>query len=179
MCTIATKTLRLRVKDRHAAAPAPNGQGSQRRLELLQPSEQRPLAKAPTESDRLRPQQALHRQHHRIRAHRRQHHSGSRAGLRKQAQDSRKKPPPLACLQSAGIASTPSAGCPSRLAPPRSGTTPFVSPATVSESGTPTDWTTMPSSAGCFVEDACGRWYFCITVKIEPANQHRRPACRH
>ena len=22
--------------------------------------------------------------------------------------------------------------------------------------------------AGCFVEDACGRWYFCIIVKIEP-----------
>ena len=22
--------------------------------------------------------------------------------------------------------------------------------------------------AGCFVEDACGRWYFCMTVKVEP-----------
>ena len=22
--------------------------------------------------------------------------------------------------------------------------------------------------AGCFAEDACGRWYFCVTVKIEP-----------
>ena len=25
-----------------------------------------------------------------------------------------------------------------------------------------------PLQAGCFAEDACGRWYFCITVKIEP-----------
>ena len=30
--------------------------------------------------------------------------------------------------------------------------------------------------AGCFVEDACGRWYFCITVKIEPRNNtHAQP----
>ncbi len=164
-----TKTLRLRIKDKHAQRAVCDGARGQSGLELLQRNQPPRHSRAAPVALGLRPAKADQRvQQVRWHPHRFAHGAASVRGLRQSAQAIQKSQTALAREQSPIAANTAWAGFRSKRGPcnTRLGKLPLpVRRFNLWDSYGLADYELR---AGSFSQDTRGRWYLNVVVKVQP-----------